>query len=452
MSSKIARPRAIVDRPLTAKGALVMAADYRALGVVRSLGRQGIPVWVLKQGGHLVAAVSKYVRRNVSWSAAGDTAEVEQLLSLGAEHSLDGWLLFPTDDHAVALISRHHQLLSRQYTVTVPPWELLRFACDKRLLHETAGKLGIPQPWTTWPRSREELASLDCPFPVILKPATRFRPNTLAVPKAWRVDNRSSLLERYDQATAAVGPDNLIIQEILPRDESAQFSYAALCRNGRVVASVAARENRQYPMDFGQFSTFVETVEEPELAQLSDRLLRAVRFDGLIELEFKRDTRDGLFKILDVNPRVWGWHTLAKRAGVDFPYLLWRFLHDQPVPSLRGRSGERWIHLSGDIPAALQQLRHGRLTLREYLRSIKGPAEYALFASDDPAPGVLDLPLFAWCSIKRIFQRDEGRSEMHAKSLQVSRRKKVSSVETEPSRSQIAGHSTTSGHAPNSAA
>src|ERR1700720_1748659 len=93
-------------------GALVMAADYRGLGVVRSLGRRGIPVWVLRQGGHLVAATSRYVRRNVPWVARDDCTEIDLLLRLGKKYGLKDWLLFPTDDHAVALISRHHDLLT----------------------------------------------------------------------------------------------------------------------------------------------------------------------------------------------------------------------------------------------------------------------------------------------------------------------------------------------------
>src|ERR1700726_3229880 len=88
-------------------GALVMAADYRGLGVVRSLGRRGIPVWLLKQGGHLVAATSRYVRRNVPWPVVDDRRQIDLLLDLGKKHGLKDWLLFPTDDHAVPLTSRY---------------------------------------------------------------------------------------------------------------------------------------------------------------------------------------------------------------------------------------------------------------------------------------------------------------------------------------------------------
>ena len=387
-------------------GALIMAADYRGLGVARSLGRRGIPVWVLKQGGHLVAATSRYVRRSIPWPADDDRIEVPLLLDLAKKHGLKDWLLFPTDDHAVGLISRHHELLASQYRITVPAWDQLRYLCDKRLLHQTAHKLGISQPWTAWPSTPKELCSLDCPYPVILKPATRLRRNSLAVPKAWRAVDRASLLAQYDEASALVGRENLMVQEIIPSAGEGQISYAAICGDGSPLASIVARERRQYPREFGQFSTFVESVEEPKVTRSAERLLTALRFTGLLEIEFKQDPRSGEFKLLDVNPRVWGWHTLARRAGVDFPYLLWLLLHGKDFPMVQGRSGVRWMHTTADVRVAIQEILKGQLSLRSYVRSLQPPRESAIFAWDDPAPGLLDLPLFAYAAINRLFARN----------------------------------------------
>jgi predicted ATP-grasp superfamily ATP-dependent carboligase len=362
-------------------------------------------VWVLKQGGHLVATTSRYVHRNVPWAGADDGREIDLLLDLARKHGLSDWLLFPTDDHAVGLISRHHEALGSQYRISVLPWDQLRYLCDKRLLHHTAQELGIAQPWTAWPRSKEELRKLDCPFPVILKPATRLRRNSLAVPKAWRVVDRASLLARFDEASALVGPGNLMVQEIIPGVGEGQISYAAVCRDGCPLASIVAREKRQYPREFGQFSTFVESVQEPKVIRSAVRLLTSLRFTGLVEIEFKQDPREGEFKLLDVNPRVWGWHTLSRRAGVDFPHLLWLLVHGQTFPAVHGRSGVRWMHTTADLPVALREILKGRLSLRSYLRSLQHPRESALFAWDDPAPGLLDLPLFACALGKRMLQR-----------------------------------------------
>src|SRR5205823_11244127 len=130
----------------------------------------------------------------------------------------------------------------------------------------------------------------------------------------------------------------------------AQFSYAALCWEGRPLVWAVARRTRQYPMDFGRFSTYVETVERPEIEEPARRLIAAMRFSGLVEVEFKRDGRDGRDKLLDVNARMWGWHTLGRRAGVDFIYLLWRLIQGEPVPEMQVPTGLRWVRTVTDLP------------------------------------------------------------------------------------------------------
>jgi D-aspartate ligase len=384
---------------------LVTGADYRGLGIVRSLGRQGIPVWVLKQDGQLLGAASRYARRSLSCPPSEDDQNlIDFLLDLSIREGLTGWALFPTSDEAVTLIARHHQLLSKCYRLTTLPWDVLRWGCDKRLLCRLAQDLGLDQPWTFCPSNRDELAALECPFPVILKPTMRLGSNRLSRDKAWRVETRASLLARYDEACKLLAPEMLMVQEVLPGWGESQFSYAALCQDGCPLASIVARRSRQFPMDFGRFSTYVETVEEPRVVEPSVRLLAAMRFTGLVEIEFKRDYRDGKFKVIDMNPRVWGWHSLCRRAGVDFPYLAWQLVRGEPVLEAHGHAGERWMRLGADLPMAIKEILNGRLSLRSYLRSLRGPMECAVFAWDDPMPGLLGLPLFAAMVGKRFLQ------------------------------------------------
>ncbi len=384
------------------EGALVAGADYRGLGVVRSLGRRGIPVWVLNHAGHLLGAVSRYATRTLRWPLEDGRRQLDFLLDLAVREKLEGWVLFPTDDEDVVLFARHHDLLSKHYRLTTPAWDIVRRVCDKRLLYRLAQDLTLDQPWTFSPRNRQELVLLDCPFPVILKPAMRLGFNRLSADKAWRFEDRAALLAGYDEACTMMDPELLIIQEVVPGWGEAQFSFAALCKDGSPLASVVARRTRQFPMDFGRFSTYVETIEEPRVVEPALRLLAATRITGLVEVEFKRDPRNGQFLLLDVNPRVWGWHTLSKRAGVDFPYLLWRLVTGQSVPEVHGRSGQRWMRMATDVPMAIQEILNGRLSLRAYLQSLRGPKESAVFAWDDPLPGFLEFPLLAAMLGKRF--------------------------------------------------
>ncbi len=374
-----------------APGALVLGSDYKALGIVRSLGRHRIPVWVI-QDDHALASYSRYCARTLSWPAAAEADRVAYLLELSERHAVGGWTIFPTDDETAALLARNRRALAERYLLTVPRWDVLRWAYDKRMTYRLAADLDIDHPRTYYPQTAEDLRSLDIRYPAILKPAVRADLNRFTMSKAWRVEDPADLAARYAEASGLIDPSLIMVQDLIEGGGACQLSYAALCREGRPVASVVARRTRQWPMDFGRASTYVETIEAPDVEDVATRLLAAMGYDGIVEVEFKRDSRDGRLKLLDVNPRVWGWHTLGGRAGVDFPYLLWRMTTGASLVETRGRSGVRWVRALTDLPTVLGEIRAGRLSLGAYLSSLRGPIEFAILAADDPVPALVELP------------------------------------------------------------
>lgn len=374
-----------------APGAIVIGSDYIALGVVRSLGRQGIPVWVLRDSMHAEAAVSRYARRCLPWPA-DPAARLALLLKLPIEHGLRNWALFPTDDEAAALVARNHQALAEHFVLTTPPWKTLQWAYDKRQTHALAARLAIGQPWTQFPRDEAEVAALECSFPAILKPAVKNLTNAFTLARAWRVDDRRQLLERYTEAARHVPHDVIMVQELIPGGSETRCSFAALCADGRPLAWLTAQRSRQFPIEFSRGSTFVETILEPAIEQLARRLLAEIHYTGLVEVEFKRDQRTGEYKLLDINARTWGWHTLGRRAGIDFPFLAWQLARGTAIAEVCARPGVRWVRALTDLRAVLAELWRGQLSITAYLRSIRPPFECAIFAFDDPVPALSDLP------------------------------------------------------------
>lgn len=385
-------------------GALILGADYRALGAARSLGRRGIPVWMLAERGEPLATVSRYARRHMLWPQTGEAERVAFLRELAVDSGIKGWALIPSADSTAALVARAHRQLSEDYALTTPPWDVVRWAYDKRLTYELAERVGVPCPATVRVREGFDPGTVTIPFPAVLKPAIKEDSNALTTAKAWRVVGRDELERRYREACELIDPELLVVQELIFGGGETQFSYVALCRDGEPLAALTARRTRQYPADFGRASTFVETVDCREVVEPSLRLLREVRWTGLIEVEYKRDPRDGVLKLLDMNPRIWGWHTLCGRAGVDFPWLLWLLACGEPVPSSHARVGVGWLRFTTDTPTAVKEVLARRLPLREYARSLRRPRESAIFAWDDPMPGLAELPVLAYVLARRLLQ------------------------------------------------
>ncbi|HEX7254505.1 MAG TPA: ATP-grasp domain-containing protein [Gaiellaceae bacterium] len=384
-------------------GAIVIGGDFQGLGIVRSLGRRGIPVCVIDDE-RSIARYSRYATHAVRVPDLFDEERtVETVLDVARRLGLRGWVLYPTREETVAAFSRHRERLAAELRVPTPSWDVVRWAWDKRNTYARAAELGIPTPRTWYPEGPEDLAAIDGEPPFALKPAIKEHFVYATKAKAWRADSREELVELYERAAALVGPGEVMVQELIPGDGRHQFAYCAFFKDGRALGSMAARRRRQHPPQFGRASTFVETVDLPELEELSERFLRGIGYYGLVEVEYKRDDREGRYKLLDVNARTWGYHTLGQRAGVDFPYLLFADQVGRPVEPCHTEAGVSWIRLVTDFPTAVTELFAGTLRWREYLRSLRRADTEAVFSRDDPLPGLVELLLLPYLAVRRGF-------------------------------------------------
>jgi predicted ATP-grasp superfamily ATP-dependent carboligase len=383
-------------------GAVVIGGDYQGLGIVRSIGRLGAPVCVIDDE-RSISHHSRFASSSIRVPRfRSDDQVVETLLDVGDRLGLHGWVLFPTRDPIVNSISRNRDRLSSFYRVPTPPWETIRWASDKRRTYELAVEIGIPTPWTAWPESEDELASLDVTFPVAVKPATeRFVRTTRA--KAWRADSREQLTALFVQAQELVADGDVMIQELIPGDGNQQYSYCAFFKDGGAVASMQARRTRQHPWEFGRASTYVESVANDTIAEQSVRLLQRLDYYGLVELEYKQDPRTGAFKLLDINPRTWGYHTLGAAAGVDFARILFQDQIGQTVPTQTAQPGVKWLRLVTDVPTGIADISARRTTLGSYIKSARAADVEAVWDRGDPRPWFAELLLLPYLMITRGF-------------------------------------------------
>jgi D-aspartate ligase len=384
-------------------GAIVIGGDYQGLGIVRSLGRRGVPVCVIDDE-RSIARHSRFTALSQlvpSLLEAKDT--VKALLECGRAHQLCGWVLYPTRDEQVATLSQNREELSAIFRVPTPPWETVKWLWDKRNTYSLAQRLGIPTPRTWYPRGVSDLAHIDGNFPLAIKPAIKEHFIYATKQKAWRADSPAQLRELFERASRHLPADEIMIQDLIPGDGSSQYAYCAFFKNGNSIASLTACRRRQHPLEFGRSSTYVETVDLPILEEQSQRFLRAIDYYGLVEVEYKRDLRDGQYRLLDVNGRTWGYHSIGRASGVDFPYLLFADQMNEPVESCSAKVGVRWIRLLTDLPTGALGILNGQIGVRSYLRTLLDYDEEAVFSLKDPLPGLAEIALLPYLYAKRGF-------------------------------------------------
>ena len=303
----------------TTPGAIVIGGDYQGLGIVRSLGRRGVDVVILDDESS-ISRHSRYATGSVKARGLRDDEQtVDALLALYRSRDVEGWVVFPTREETVVALSRNRTQLLEHFRIPTPDWGVTKWAWDKRNTYERAAELGIPVPRIWRVSSEEELRRIDGEPPYVVKPAIKEHFFYATKCKAWRADSREELALRFRNAANLIGADEVVVQELIPGNGHAQLGYCAFFKEGKAHGSMVVKRLRQHPVEFGRASTFVRTVENPELEELSERFLRSIDFYGLVELEYKYDSRDGLTKLLDVNARTWGYHSVGQHAGVDFP-------------------------------------------------------------------------------------------------------------------------------------
>ncbi len=241
-------------------------------------------------------------------------------------------------------------------------------------------------------------------LPLALKPAIKENFFYATGAKAWRANTIEELHHYWEKSARQISPGEILIQEIIPGDGREQYSYCAFVRYGQVHSKLTARRLRQHPREFGRAATYVETIDAPEIEELSERFLAAIHYHGIVEIEFKRDPRDGKYKLLDVNARAWGFHALGSVCGVDFPYLLFADRLGLPVEPSSGEPGAGWMRLLTDVPTAISDLLHGSLSLGAYLKSLRATRNRdRCSAGRDPAP------LFCGNGLAPVFRDQEVR-------------------------------------------
>lgn len=383
--------------------AIIIGGDFQALGVLRCLAERGIPIVVFDHEWN-IAKYSRYKKAFIrSPNIEDESLYLQFLLNQAKRKELHGGVIFANNDLTVYFLSHHKEELEQHFRVTTPSWEITKYLYDKKKSYQLSEDLGIPIPKTLCPEDIDELGANDLEFPVIIKPSIRDHFYTKKKVKAFKAENLEELRALYAMVRSIIPASEILIQEFIPGGAKQLYSFCPLFKNGEVMASITAIRKRQHPMDFGHASTYAETVNVPQLEQMSKKLLSKIHFHGLAEVEFMLDPRDQIFKFIEVNPRIWGWHTLAIGAGVPLPYLLYLDRMNEPFEKVNTFKNMKWVRLTTDIPTVLLELLRGRMSIQEYIRSMRGDKIFAVFSMKDPLPFFMEILMIPYLWIKRGF-------------------------------------------------
>lgn len=392
--------------------AVVVGLDnITGLQTARILARRGVPViGIAADRRHFGACTNACVE--IVEADCGTDRLIDVLNDLGAR--LDrASVLFPCTDGAVDVLSRRRDQLSDTFRLPLADHDVVDLLMDKTRFarHAEATGLAVPRTETLTSRGDAEAAAGRINYPCVIKPPFKtpaWLQHTSA--KGFSVADAGELLSVYDRV-AGWSPQ-LIAQEWVQGAEDGLFSCNAYFdRDGTALVTFVARKLRQWPPGVGTSASGVECRNDEVLTEALT-LFQRVGFHGLAYLEMKRDARTGRLFIIEPNVgRPTGRSAIAEGGGVELLYTAYCDALGLPLPAgLVQRYVEtKWLDLRRDVQAAILARGRGELTVREWVRSLRGPKVHAIWSRRDPMPFANDLARAASTAATALVRRIAAR-------------------------------------------
>jgi predicted ATP-grasp superfamily ATP-dependent carboligase len=355
--------------------AILIGGRGNALSAARTLGRVGVDVFVLPDRGDRGPVSSRYVQAVPDWPRSSPERETTEYWLECLERrsaAISGAVLIPCSDDALEFLALHRDRLGDAgYRPAPANDQAVMDMLDKHRTYELARKASIEAPNAVTIGSLAELRHLvaDFDFPCALKPVYSHRFQRHFQVKAFVVGSVEELEKRY-RAIEGTGAE-ILLTEIVPGIDDEYCSYYTYLEpDGTPLVALTKRKLRQYPNGFGMGSYHV-TKWEPEAADLGLRFARAVGIAGLVNVEFKRDARDGRLKLIECNVRLTAANEVVRRAGIDFARILYdKALGRSPVLPTGFHEGVYEWHPVGDYRAFREYHSSGRLSTASWVRSL----------------------------------------------------------------------------------
>jgi predicted ATP-grasp superfamily ATP-dependent carboligase len=384
---------------------LILGHTVTALGVLRSLGRAGVPTRYLCRKGDF-ARWSRWARPLPV--TLPETCSVEELGAFLQGLPFDRLVLMPCSDWWAHKVAQLDPALSERFPYAGSPAAVGDRLTDKLRFAELAGSQGIPHPRTVRVDRLEDLSGLviSPEAGCFIKPHDSQAFTTALGTKAFLVSSIQEAQERLAQAWA-VG-QGVMLQEYIPGPATNHYFLDGFVdRHGVVRARFARQRLRMHPLPFGN-STYMRSIpldDVPDIVQTIDRLVAVTGLRGIFSVELKRDPRDGVAKVLDVNIRPWWFVEFASACGVNVCEMAYRAALGAPVAAVTSYAeGRTCIFPYLDFAACRRLQRAGELTLASWGRSwLKSKG--TIFSIDDPLP-------FLHCyavMLLGVLQRSPGR-------------------------------------------
>jgi len=368
--------------------AVVIGGGVNGLGIIRNLGRNGIHVYCVVDK-KSEAVYSKYCKRYFIFPGIGnDPHRLKVFLTQFKRQIGCKPVLFPTSDISVLNVA-HLNSEKGEFLASLSKEEVLETLVKKRKFYSSLITKNVPHPVTLFlnPENLENV-NRSLSFPVFVKPsisqifAKKFGKKGFVAKSEEELRQYLLLMKKYKI--------DVVVQEIVSGPATNHyFIDGYFDKNSNPVALFARRRLRMWPLSFGN-STVCVSVPISEVADMKETIVKyltSISYHGIFSAEFKRDPRDNIGKLLEVNARSWWYNTFPSACGVNIILMAYLEAIGKELKTIEEYEiGTYLVHFIEDLKSSLAMFARGQLSFREWLSPMIRKRNWTIFASDDPRP------------------------------------------------------------------
>lgn len=373
--------------------AFVLGLFETGLGVIRSLGREGIKVYGFDYKKD-IAYYSKYVFPIICPDVRNNEEEFINFLISKAQNFDYKPVLYITSDDFLTAIINNLDKISNYFIINSLDKYLYEKIKNKFLQFKLAKEIDIPVPETIVIKHRSFSPNLvnNLKFPIFIKgqESNQWRNVFGGSKKGFLVNSKQQLINYLNEIKKT--NIDVILQEYIEGPDTNHFKFNCyIDKKGILRAKFCLQKNRQNPIHFG-VGSFVESIKNTEIFELGEKLFKSINYRGVGSAEFKFDKKSKQYKLIEINPRYWQQNSLATVCGINFPLIQYLDLTDQLNEYFFDyKVGIKWVNIYSDFDSFLSYRKEGTLKFSDWLKSLKGKKVFSDWAWDDIIPGFYEI-------------------------------------------------------------
>ena len=381
--------------------AVLLGGRAAAVSVARSLGKKGITVYALNDPGEYIcySRYSRFIQLN--GPDCGPHAWERFLLSAESNY-LQGSVLLSCDDYGVEIVAGNRDRLSSKFILEAGDAKLSLCLLDKLCAYREARAAGIPTPriWLADSLEQVESAKSEYVYPLVVKPLYSHRFSEAFDRKHFVARDYRELVDDLRRVHEA--HQRCILVEFIPgSDEKLCNYYSYIGSDGTALFHYTKGIIRRFPPNMGP-TTYHNTEWNAEVKELGARFFSRIGLRGLGNVEFKWDDRDGLYKLIECNPRFTAADPIIKASGFDLGMFVYNQITGRAQEPLRAYDTKlRLWHPVQDYLSFLELKKRGELTFRQWVASLLHPQHLPYFQFGDPLPSMV-------MEMRRVLRRLRG--------------------------------------------